>query len=191
MTRIYPMCVLSVMLMLALTAFSVPSYAERIDLDGLTEEQGAELRLEAAKMRNEQDPAKVSERMAEYAEIGQKYGVALAATAKELGVAADELLDTTVGKVALVLIIWKVMGSELIGLLIGIPWLLIGSAIWLYLFRRMCIIESVVKEPFEKRFLRKKTVVYHASNSRINGTRWGMVLCSILVWLPAVIMIFG
>ncbi len=188
MTRIHP--VIQVLaLILALVTFSVPSYADKLIVDGLTEEQAAELRLKAAQMKASPEPADVASRMSEYAEIGQKYGVALAATAKELGIAADELLDTTVGKVALVLIVWKVMGSELIGLLIGIPWLLIGSAVWLYLFRRMCVIKSIELVPVKEMTLRKKTITYH-SEGAVDGTRLMVFICSAIVWLPAIIMIF-
>lgn len=181
------------MLVLALVVFSAPVvYAEKLEVYGLTEVQAAKLKLQAAKMKDEkEDPAKVSDRMAEYAEIGQKYGVALAATAKELGIAADEILNTTVGKIALVLIVWKVMGEDLIGLLVGIPWLLVGSAVWVYVFRRIAVISSIVKEPVEGRWYRRKTITYHPSNGQIDGTRWGMFVASVIVWLPAVLMIFA
>ena len=180
------------MLVLALVAFSVPVYAEKLEVYGLTEEQAAKLRLDAAQMKNKTDPGKVSDRMAEYAEIGQKYGVALAATAKELGIAADEILNTTVGKIALILIVWKVMGEDLIGLLVGVPYLIIGFLAWGYMFRRLCVIVSVTREPVEGRWLRKKTVTYHSANSDNTwNIRWVMLLSLAFgVFGPSFIMIF-
>lgn len=180
------------MLVLAFVVFSTPSYAKKLEVYDLTEEQAAELALKAAQMKAiKQNPADVSDRMAEYAEIGQKYGVALAATAKELGIAADEILNTTVGKIALVLIVWKVMGEDVVGLMIGVPWLLFGAIVWIYIFRRIAVISSIVKEPVEGRWYRKKTVTYYPSGPRIDGTRWGMFVASVLIWAPAFIMIFG
>ncbi len=182
------------MLVFALVAFSIPvAHAERLLVDGLTEEQVAKLQLDAAKMKAAPAKGNVTDRMAEYAEIGQKYGVALAATAKELGVAADELLDTTVGKVALVLIVWKVMGDDLLGVVVGIPYMVLGFFAWFYMFRRMCVIKTVTKEPIEGRWLRKKIVTYHdTSNESTWSTRWVMLLAMVTcVFVPSFIMIFG
>ncbi len=184
MIRIFALLILTVCLI-------SPAAAAEINTYGLTEQQQAELALQAAKMKAE-DPTKVADRMAEYAEIGQKYGVALAATAKELGVAADELLDTMVGKVALVLIVWKVMGEELIGILIGIPYMVIGFLAWFYMFRRLCVIESITRTPVEGRWLRKKIVTYHSPASETTwGVRWVMLFSLALgILVPSFLMIF-
>jgi len=182
------------MLVLALTAFAVPvAYAERLTVDGLTEEDAAKLRLQAAQMKSAPPKGDVSDKMAEYAEIGQKYGVALAATAKELGIAADEILNTTVGKIALVLIVWKVMGEELVGILVGIPYMVLGFLAWFYMFRRMCVVASVTREPVGDKWWPKKTVTYHSTDSENTwNTRWVMLLAMVVcVFVPSFIMIFG
>lgn len=178
------------MFVLALAVFTVPVHANRLSVDGLSEEQVADLMLKAAKMKAAPS-VNVTDRISEYSEIGQKYGVAMAATAKELGVAANELLDTTVGKVALVLIVWKVMGEELIGFLIGVPWLIIGFVCWLYVFRRIVIIESITKEPVEGKWWRKKTVTYRNEDSESAwAVRWSMFGVLIIVVGAALFMIF-
>lgn len=182
------------MLVLALAVFAIPvAHAERLIVDGLTEEQAAKLQLKAAQMKMTPHDTGVTTRMAEYAELGQKYGIALAATAKELGIAADELLDTTIGKVGLVLIVWKVMGDDLLGVLVGVPYMMMGFLAWFYMFRRMCVIASVTREPVEGRWLRLKTVTYHPPSSDTTwNTRWVMLLSLIVcVFLPSFFMIFG
>ena len=142
------------MLVLGLTVFVAPSYAATATIQNLTEEQAAKLELDGAKMKA--TPINIANQASEWADIGTKYGMAIAATAKELGLAADDLLGTTVGKVALVLIVWKVMGSDLLGVVVGIPWLIIGFGFWFYSFRRASLIESVTKEPVAGQFWRKK-----------------------------------
>lgn len=182
------------LLVLSLMAFTAPSHAVELRVTGLTEEQSAKLRLEAAQMKAMPDSSgAVTERMAEYAELGQKYGIALAATAKELGVAADDLLDTTVGKVGLVLIVWKVMGDDLLGVLVGVPYMIMGFLAWFYMFRRMCVIASITREPVENRWLRLKTVTYHPPSAETTwNTRWVMLFALIIcVFLPSFFMIFG
>ncbi len=179
------------MLVFALAVAAPMAHAETATITGLTEEQKAELLLKGAQMKSAPAKGDVTDKMAEYAEIGQKYGVALAATAKELGIAADEILNTTVGKIALVLIVWKVMGEELVGIIVGIPYMVLGFLAWFYMFRRMCVISSVTREPVEGSYFKKKTVVYH-NTDKTWDTRWvmlgAMVVC---VFLPSFIMIFG
>ena len=168
-----------------------PVHAERLTIEGLDEGQRAEILVQAAAMKKGPS-ANIAETAGEWADIGTKYGMAIAATAKELGIAADDLLGTTVGKVALVLIVWKVMGSDLLGVVVGIPWLLTGFTFWLYAFRRASLVHSVTVEPVEGRFWRKKTVQYHEGDSdHAWYIRWAYfgVLC--LICVSSLIMIFS
>lgn len=175
------------LLLTLLLLFAMPVQAQDLVIRGLNEEQSAELALKAAQMKSMPNSV---EQLTEYAEIGQKYGIAIVATAKELGIAADELLDTTVGKVAMVLIVWKVAGESLLGIVGGFIWFIAAIPMWLYMFRRLCLIESVVKTPVEGRVFRKKVVNYVHGNER-EGHKILMMIILIAICVSGFIMVFS
>lgn len=62
----------------------------------------------------------------EWITIGTSLGKGLTATAKELGVAANDLANTRIGIIATSLIIWNYLGSKILDVIGGVILLLIG-----------------------------------------------------------------
>lgn len=179
---------------ISLLMFLLPSIAlgqvNSVDLTDLTQEQRALLVIEAEKMRSKSSED-ISANLSEYAEIGQKYGIALVATAKELGVAADELLDTTVGKVGLVLIIWKVAGESLLGLAFGLLWLTTMLPLWIYYFRRQVPKYARIHYTYYENGKRKTKETIPVHEDAYMTTKWMMMfLLLFVIMLPSVIMVF-
>ena len=129
--------------------FSIGSLAHADELyqvtNDLTPAQKAELILKAEELKKKASPMTPSD-LEEYANLGQKYGVALASTAKELGKSVDELMNTNVGKIATFLIVWKVLGETVLGFVIGMGWFTVTNSIWLYAFRRLVLQARGFKE---------------------------------------------
>lgn len=122
--------------------FSSVATAQEIDWDALTDEQRAQLVLEAEKMKAQNIPSVVSElenfspeRINEWVQLGQNIALAFTTVAKELGVTADEFLKTNTGKITIALIVWQVMGADMLGFLGGAIWWIVLANIILWSFR--------------------------------------------------------
>jgi len=144
--------------------FCATANAQRVNTDGLTEEQKAELALQAAKMKTQNNtPAPGGilseelspEKLNEWVDLGKNIGMAVAATAKELGVAADEFLQSTTGKITVVLIVWKVMGEDIIGVVGGsIAWLVLANIV-LWSFRYFHMTKRVVNKEGKVEYVKR------------------------------------
>ena len=136
---------------IAILLFSSSVYAQqnvKIDTDDLTDEQKAQLILKIEEMKkantssvvenvasNLGDPKKLNE----WVDLGKNVGLALTAVAKELGVASDQILQSDTGKIALVMIVWKVMGRDVLDIVGGVTtWFVIAPIIlWSFHFFHM------------------------------------------------------
>jgi hypothetical protein len=133
----------SIFLALMLTAFTVHA-DENIHIDGnLTQEQKAELALQAAKLvtanknANNGVPAPVAvDTVKKWADIGTAIGSSLASSARQLGVAANDFAQTPVGKLTMAVIVWHFIGGQLVHIVFGAMWLVIAIPLWVYFYRR-------------------------------------------------------
>lgn len=124
----------------ALAQTPAPSSSTTLTLDNLTPEQMKILAGKAAELKTQADreaaerakaeaakllppPSKVSDisektrnEFVQWSEIGTGIGKAVLATAKEIGVAAVDFANSGLGKLVIVLIIFKLFGSKLLGI---------------------------------------------------------------------------
>lgn len=84
---------------------------------------------------------------AKWIDFGKHIGAALSGTARELGVVANDFIKTPAGQLTTYLIVWKVMGRDIIHIAAGLIILLTMLPIWMYMFRRMCIIKGFTYVP--------------------------------------------
>ncbi len=76
-----------------------------------------------------------TEKLNEWADVGLKVGQALSSICKELSIGVNDFIQTPVGKLTMVLIVWKVVGIELWNIVGGITvWVAMMSLVW-YSFR--------------------------------------------------------
>jgi len=94
---------------------------ESVDVSKLTAEQKATLQKTAEQMQGQ--PANISavarEETEKWAELGGNMGKAAVGAAKELGIAANEFVGTPLGKVTMAVVIYKVIGKDVIGFFVG------------------------------------------------------------------------
>jgi hypothetical protein len=128
----------------------------------LSEAQKADLAAQAAKMASENAslkstatsvPAKV-EVVKQWVDIGQAIGSGLAASAKELGIAANEFAQTPVGRFTVFLIAWHFIGSTLVHISFALLWLFLCTGIFVWIYRRASI---------------EKTITYYDKGAGPNG----------------------
>jgi len=106
-----------------------------LNLDGLSDAQIAELIQQAEGMRTTPQQVDI-ERLNQYAEFGQAFGSAIAQTAAEVGQATNEFIQTPAGKIAVALIVWKVAGDDLLGVVAGIVWYLVMIPLWMVFWKK-------------------------------------------------------
>lgn len=138
----------------SLFVISTAAYADRTGCDtlyvtGLTDSQIIDLKKKCIDaMKSVSESVTVSQ-VSEYAELGKNYGIALSEVAKSVGTTVNELAQTPVGKFMLVMVAYKVMGKDLIGIFGGFIWFTIMLPIWFYLFHRLVLKNRTYREYIE------------------------------------------
>jgi hypothetical protein len=161
-----------ILIALALSASASHASTSRyFDTDGLTEVEAAEiqkqiaLRRESAKKKDQlidvSNPPS-SEKLNVWVDAGVQLGKGLAAVAKELGVAANDFVKTPVGKLTAAVILYKFMGKDLIKLIVGLLFMAVSGSVWIYMVRRIAVIEKIVvtEDIKDNKKISKKEVIY-------------------------------
>jgi len=140
-------------LMLGLATLSVAHATENvINTQGnLTDAQKAELAATAAKMVAENtsdkiDPAAPGKSVAvvkQWVDIGTAIGSGLAASAKELGIAANQFAETPVGRFTVFLIAWHFIGGTLLHVFFALLWFFIMTGIFVWMYRRASLEKTI------------------------------------------------
>ena len=99
---------------------------ERVSID--TSKLTAEQKEQLGKMVLQDSPKTDGEldMLEKAARFGQIIGSGIGAAARELGIAVDEFSQTTPGRVAMLILVWKYMGDAILGVMVGIPVLVLG-----------------------------------------------------------------
>ena len=152
------------------------------DFNNLSDIQKAEIvsQIAEAKNLNKKYGANkipdTPEELKKWVDVGTAVGKGLVATAREVGVEVNEFAKTGVGKLAIVLLIWKVMGSDVIHIVGGIMWFLIALPMWMYYFRKLCVVKSI--EYNEKG---KKSNVVHFNKGEVEEARITMAFAIVII----------
>lgn len=112
------------LMMVVMSSMAFAGERVSIDTSKLTAEQQAQLN----KMITQAAPAPDHEldMLEKAARFGQIIGSGIGAAAKELGIAVNEFSQTTPGRVAMLILVWKYMGDAILGVMVGIPVLVLG-----------------------------------------------------------------
>ena len=109
------------------------AYADSVTVEGLTEAQKAEVLRHAAQIKQDEPREQVNM----WAGVVKELGVGLAQTAKEIGVAANEFVQTPVGKWTAALIIWKIAGSSAAHIFGGLLLICVVAPTWYFNMRHL------------------------------------------------------
>jgi hypothetical protein len=178
-----------IFLLLALSA-ATPVLANNIIIDGLNEEQSAQVQLWVAQIKKQNESVAALSRDNKWTDFGKNLSQALAASAKELGIPAETLIQTDFGQTAKNILIWKMLAKEIAGLTIGLLIMIIGLPIWVYFFRRICVIKSTsVEYPNNEK---NKKVIRHEyfKSGEVTEARLLMTVMLILTIGCSVLIIF-
>lgn len=120
--------------MIALLAIPSIAFAQTVDTTGLTPQQVAEIQAQVEAKRSETPEGQVRASIAranEWVDIGEGIGAGVAAAARETGQVVNEFAQTPVGKMTTFVILYKVVGKDIIGLIVGTIAIAVFTTIWL------------------------------------------------------------
>jgi hypothetical protein len=165
-------------LLLMAMLFSINTYAtgslstnDLGEFNELTTEQQAAIVAEIAKKKAANAKAVVPdvaalkdpEQLTKWVSVGTAIGTGLAETAKQLGVAADEFAKSTIGTIAVILIVWTIIGADLVQLMVGSAWLCFWIPFCVWMVKRTMF--ELVNVPMQKGDLMKDRYVWQLRGS--------------------------
>lgn len=127
-----------------------------LDASNLTPTQKAEIQLQIEKLKTQKTPDEKVAEAREWVELGTAIGQALSGSARELGIAVNEFSDTKVGQITTVLIVWKLIGKDLVGFIVGAGMLAFLLPTWWFMYRRVFLIEVITYGDPEKHNFKKR-----------------------------------
>ncbi len=167
-----------------------------LDASKLTPQQRAEIQLKieqtAATSANPSNLAvTVREEASAWADLGKNVGTALVASAKEVGQGVNEFSQTPVGQITTAIIVYKVIGQEVLGLVFGFLTLVVGTTIAAWAFSSIGVTKTYENIPrlgglwISKKVTKSVRGDDHAFAATIVG---GVVL--VLTWVTGLNIIF-
>ncbi len=136
---------------------------DTVNTKGLSDAQRAELQLQAERMKA-QVPGETIQNAREWVDLGTALGQALGGSARELGIATNEFAMTPVGKVATVLIVWKIMGRDIVHLVMGPLLMLCLLPAWWYFYRRTFVIKQIEYGNTKEHGFKRRYIFFNADD---------------------------
>ena len=161
----------------------------------LTKVQQAEITLQAAKAA-ETVPLNVptAASVKEYSELVNAIGTGVKDTAVQLGVAANDFIKTPVGMLTAGFIAWNYVGDTFLGIIAGGIWFMFMLPAWIYVYRRLALINSIEYYAKGAREDGKRKVVTYADkfDSKIGeGLHFILFIALIMICGTGFIVIFA
>jgi hypothetical protein len=182
---------------LAIAALAMPAAAmaqATVNTEGLSEQQVLELQQAAATARaNGSTPEATAAKVSQYVEIGKGVGQGLGTAAKELNIAVNDFAKSPVGQVTMALIIYKVVGAKLIGVLGSIIWFSIMLPLWTVYFTKTCYANKVeiTYDPATGKRTGKKVTPPDPDDGAIAGYRLMFLVVLAVISVSGFVMAFG
>jgi len=163
-----------------------PAYAQancdNLVVSGMSDAQIIKLKQQCVELnRAPVSAAETASQVAEYAELGQKYGIAISEVAKSIGTTVNELAFTPVGIFLLVIVAWKTVGGDLLGVIGGTVWFIVMLPLWLHLLNKFVLQHAYIM-----------TEKFNDAGKRISRARepvkWteGSATLAVLMFIPLV-----
>lgn len=171
---------------------SILSYGGTFSQDGLTEDQILRMQRYAAELKM-QAPEEKAKELSQWISIGEQIGKSLAGCAKELGVEVNNFVQTPVGKLSACIIVWKLLGRDVMHFGFGFFFLIMSLSIWLYLFRKLCIVKTITfgEAKYFWGLRSKKIEHYEPDCEHTSGNRIVMLVVLFILMIISITIIFS
>ena len=165
-----------ILLLVSSLAFASVSTNNLSEFNNLTDAQKVQILSQITQMKNQNGLTVTStpEQVQEWVDVGTAVGKGLASAAKELDMALDEFSKSDIGKLAVLLIIWKVIGSSIVHIVFGILWFMVAIPTWIYFFKRLVMCR---KETYINTGDKKPTIVVTYDSKDATDGAW--IMCGV------------
>lgn len=183
---------LAFMLLAVSLVIASPVYANAVDVSGLTQDQIRSLQTQAEALRtqtNKSDVDQTLDSVQKYVEVGKGIGAGLGEAARSLNIAVNEFAVSPVGKWTLVLITYKVVGQDIIGLVMGLLWFAVFIPLWAYYFKRICLYQSITEEMNNGKVVKRHYQGYSPKDDHVLGYRIGFCIVMAIICIAGLGMI--
>ena len=123
---------LALLLFLAMPAFAQDEEKVTIPKSILTKEQLSQL-----------NQKNLRENVSSWAGVGKEIGEAVNSSLQAITTQSNNFAQTSVGKLTVILVIWKVIGDQFLHIIVGLLELLIFIPLWIWSYRRTCITRAI------------------------------------------------
>lgn len=172
----------AISLFLSLNAFAA-SQNTSIDLSKLTPEQRQAITQQVNDLSAQ--PTNISATVRKEAEawgdLGANMGKAMVGAAKEVGVAANEFSQTSLGKIVVFMVAYKIVGQDALGVIFGTLVLVFGYslALWVFTTKRWSDVTYEYEPILWGAFKKARITKIETSNDVVTGKF--IVGCGLLV----------
>jgi hypothetical protein len=166
---------------------SAPAWAQS---DGDQLVQVPKRYVSAEGLNHTQASPQVSEEVQKWKEIGQGIGVTFKEALNSAVDAADRFGATKVGTFIMVMVAWRIIGKDLAGILLGIPFLIAGTFLFIYLLRRLFLGYRVAKRAgfFTREYEEHAPYKFNSNDSRtVAAALVGVAYCVFVLAMLIVI----
>lgn len=156
----------------ATTAFAGTKQTS-VDVSKLTPEQIAQINSQVSEMTK--DPVNVSATVRKEAEawgeLGANMGKAMVGAAREVGVASNEFANTSLGKVVVGIVAYKVVGKDILGVIFGAMILVCGYilSVWILTTRRWSDVQYEYAPVLWGMYNKKRVLKSHTDSDIVTG----------------------
>lgn len=147
-----------------------------------------------SRLKEKEYVQQVGDRVKQYGEwvgIGKEIGIAVNEGLEAVTDKASKFSETLPGKVTIAVIIWKVVGKDILGLLVGIPLIILATSMyawaWRSLFRGAYIFAGL--DEHGKKKYEYKECVFEGADSKDGILVLGGI--TTLIYLLAVVIVVG
>lgn len=177
--------------LLILTFGGTAAYAERITIDtnNIPSDVMAQV-LEAQKSAGTPVPI-TAEQAAEWADIGKNIGIALSEAAKAMSVGVNEFAATDVGRLTVMMIVWKVIGQDLWSIVGGtLAWITLTTIIGNSYRRHHFLVPMKMRVGADQERTEMRTVVEWKSDNERLVSMWVHTILFTVATIVSMIIVF-
>lgn len=130
-----------------------------------------------------------TDKVEKWVQIGTNIGQGLAGAAKEVGVAVNDFSKTPVGQLTMVLIVWHMIGAQLLHVFGGIMIWIIGFAAIRFFFNKVYQ-DRITYSTTQKNIFGNFAITSVEKTSMRDDEGFGWLVCSAFVLIAGLIAIF-
>jgi hypothetical protein len=181
-------------LCVASTAFAGAAATTSLDVSKLTPEQIEKIKSQVSDMSKEPTniSANVRKEAEAWGELGANMGKAMVGAAREVGVASNEFASTSLGKVVVAIVAYKVIGKDILGVIVGSFILIIGYSlsIWFLTTLRWSDVTYEYSPTLWGMYNKQRVVKSHTDSDIVFGRLFGAGILAGLTTLVGLATIF-